>query len=380
MTAPIRVPELARWRLILGQSADDACSSAGCSLSEQELAMDAAIEWLYGRDDEDGERNIRRQGGRGSSQLTTPQWINDIHTLFPKETIERLERDAIERYAIEDIVTNPAVLAAARPNETLLRAVLRTKHLMSPDILVIARRLVQEVVRQLMEKLARDLAVAFSGVLDRRRHSAFKSAANLDFRRMLRDNLKHYDPERRRLTVEKLRFFARNQRHMKTWQVILLVDQSGSMLDSVIHSAVTAACLWGLPGIRTHLVAFDTEVVDLTQDVDDPCELLMKVQLGGGTDIQKAVAYATNVIEQPERAIVVLITDFYEGASAAMLVQRVAQLTAQRTIVLGLAALDSQAQPAYDHDMARRLVRVGAEIGAMTPGQLAGWLAEKIGR
>jgi len=380
MTTPIHVDDLARWRLILGQSADGACRSAGFSLSGQELAMDAAIDWLYGRDDEDGARNIRRHGGREGSRLTTPQWINDIHTLFPKETIERLERDAIERYAIEDIVTNPAVLAAAKPNETLLRAVLRTKHLMSPDILVIARKLVQEVVRQLMEKLSRDLAIAFSGVVDRRRHSPFKSASNLDFRRVLKDNLKHYDPDRRRLTVEKLRFFARNRRHMKTWQVILLVDQSGSMLDSVIHSAVTAACLWGLPGIRTHLVAFDTNVVDLTRDVDDPCELLMKVQLGGGTDIQAAVAYATTLIEQPERAIVVLISDFYEGASAAMLVQRVAQLTAQRTLVLGLAALDSNAQPNYDRDMARRLVRVGAEIGAMTPGQLAGWLAEKIGK
>jgi len=380
MTQPLQVNELARWRLILGNSASEAFCGAGGSLSEQELAMDVAIEWLYGRDDDGGERGIRRHGGREGSRLTTPQWINDIHSLFPKETIERLERDAIERYAIEDIVTNPAVLATAKPNETLLRAVLRTKHLMSPDILVIARKLVQEVVRQLMEKLSRDLAIAFAGVLDRRRHSAFKIARNLDFRRMLKDNLKHYDPDQRRLTVEKLRFFARNQRHMKTWQVILLVDQSGSMLDSVIHSAVTAACLWGLPGIRTHLIAFDTNVADLTKDVDDPCELLMKVQLGGGTDIQKALAYATNLIEQPERAIVVLISDFYEGASPAMLVQRVAQLTAQRSLVLGLAALDSQARPDYDRDMARRLVQAGAEIGAMTPGQLAGWLAEKIGR
>lgn len=342
--------------------------------------MDAALDWLYGREEEDGTRNIARQGGRGPSALTTPQWINDIHRLFPKETIERLERDAIERYAIDDVVTNPEVLARAEPNETLLKAVLRTKHLMAPDILVLARKLVQEVVRQLMEKLSRELALAFSGVIDRRRHSRFRIASDLDFRRVLKDNLKHYDPKTRRLTVEKLHFFARNQRHMKTWQIILLVDQSGSMLDSVIHSAVTAACLWGLPGVRTHLVAFDTNVVDLTRDVDDPCELLMKVQLGGGTDIQGAVAYAASLIEQPERAIVVLISDFFEGASEAMLEQHVAALTAQRTLVLGLAALDSDAAPAYDRDMARRLLAAGADVGAMTPGELAGWLAEKIGR
>lgn len=377
MTAAL--DELTRWRLMLGASAESALGSGGCGpLSSEALAMDAAMDWLYGRDDATGERGIRRQGGREGSQLTTPEWINDIHRLFPKETIERLERDALERYAIDDIVTNPEVLARAEPNETLLKAVLRTKHLMSPDILVMARKLIQEVVRQLMEKLSHDLAVAFAGIIDRRRSSPFKIAANLDLKRVLRDNLKHYDPDTRKLVVERLRFFARNQRQMKNWQIILLVDQSGSMLDSVIHSAVTAACLWGLPGLRTHLVAFDTNIVDLTRDVDDPVELLMRVQLGGGTDIQAAVGYAADLIEQPARAIIVLITDFYEGASETLLVQRVRALTGQRTQVLGLAALDSQAKPIYNRDMARRLVEVGAEVGAMTPGELAVWLAEKM--
>ncbi|HEY4252528.1 MAG TPA: VWA domain-containing protein [Roseomonas sp.] len=380
MTAAASLDELARWRLVLGDAAEGVCRAAGGGLSGDALAMDAALDWLYGREDEDGARNIGRQGGRGGSALTTPQWINDIHRLFPKETIERLERDAIERYAIDDVVTNPEVLARAEPNATLLKAVLRTKHFMRPEILVMARQLVQQVVRQLMEKLAREMAIAFSGVVDRRRHSRFRIASDLDFRRVLKDNLKHYDPDQRRLTVERLHFFARNRRHMKTWQIILLVDQSGSMLDSVIHSAVTAACLWGIPGVRAHLVAFDTNVVDLTSDVDDPCELLMKVQLGGGTDIQGAVAYAASLIEQPERAIVVIISDFFEGASQALLVQRVAGLTAQRTRVLGLAALDHAAEPVYDRGMAGRLAAAGAEIGAMTPGELAGWLAEKIGR
>lgn len=379
MTAPA-LDSLTRWRLVLGEAAQGPCNAAGCNLSGEALAMDAALDWLYGREDEGGSRSIARQGGRGGSALTTPEWINDIHRLFPKETIERLERDAIERYAIDDVVTNPEVLQRAEPNETLLKAVLRTKHLMSPDILLLARKLVQEVVRQLMEKLARDMSVAFSGVMDRRRHSRFRIASDLDFRRVIKDNLRHYDPETGKMTVEKLHFFARNRRHMKTWQIIMLVDQSGSMLDSVIHSAVTAACLWGLPGVRTHLVTFDTNVVDLTKDVDDPCELLMKVQLGGGTDIQGAVSYATGLIEHPDRAIIVLISDFFEGASPAMLIQRVAALTAQRTLVLGLAALDTAATPVYDVDMAQKLVAAGAEIGAMTPGELAGWLAEKIGR
>ncbi len=376
---PVRLDPATRWRLILGEAADDACRGAGCGLSGEAAAMDAALDWLYGRDDADGARNITRRGGQGASTLSTPDWINDIHRLFPKETIERLERDAIERYAIDDIVTDPGILARAEPNETLLKAVLRTKHLMSPDILVIARRLVQEVVRQLMEKLAREVTIAFSGVLDRRRRSRVASSG-LDMRRVLRDNLRHYDPQTRRIAVERLHFFARQKRNRMQWQVILLVDQSGSMASSVIHSAVTAACLWGLPGVKTHLVAFDTEIVDLTRDVDDPCELLMQVQLGGGTDIAKAVRYAADLVEQPENAVIVLISDFYEGGSEAHLVSLVAQLAAQRTKVLGLAALDGQAEPSFDRDMARRLVAAGAEIGAMTPGELAGWLADVMGR
>jgi uncharacterized protein with von Willebrand factor type A (vWA) domain len=380
MSTPPSLDTLTRWRLILGEAADGACGAAGCTLSGDALAMDASLDWLYQRGEGQDDRNLRRQGGREGSRLSTPDWINEIHRLFPKETIERLERDAIERFAIDDVVTNPEVLKRAEPNETLLRAVLRTKHLMSPDILQLARQLVAEVVRKLMEKLAKDMSVAFSGTLDRRRHTRLRSARNLDLRRTLRDNLRHYDPVTKSVTVERVHFFARTQRHLRPWQVILLVDQSGSMVSSVIHASVTAACLWKLPGIRTHLVAFDTQVVDLTHDVEDPCELLMKVQLGGGTDIQMAVGYGASLVETPERAIVVLISDFYEGASEQLLVQRVRALTSQRTLVLGLAALDADANPAYDRDMANKLVAAGAEVGAMTPGELAGWLAEKIGQ
>jgi uncharacterized protein with von Willebrand factor type A (vWA) domain len=180
--------------------------------------------------------------------------------------------------------------------------------------------------------------------------------------------------------VETAYFVARTRRHLDQWQVILLVDQSGSMAGSVIHSAVTAACLWGLPGVKTHLVAFDTAVVDLTADVDDPVELLMKVQLGGGTDIAKAVAYGAGLIEQPRRAILVLISDLYEGGSEARLVHLVRDLAEQGTKVLCLAALDEDADPAYDRDMGQRLVDAGAAVGAMTPGQLAAFVAEQVGR
>lgn len=367
---------LARWRLVLGEAAE---ASLGGSLDGTGRAMDAALSWLYGREGDLAERDIRdRQGGQGPSALTVPDWINEVHSLFPKETIERLEQDAVERYKIDEVVTRADVLSRVEPNETLLRAVLRTRHLMKPEVLAVARRIVEKVVRELMEKLSKEVRQTFSGVLDRRRRSPLKVARNFDFRRTLRENLRRYSPSERRIAIESAAFFSRTRRHTDRWQVILLVDQSGSMVSSVIHSAVTAACLWGLPGIQTHLIAFDTAVVDLTRDVTDPVELLMKVQLGGGTDIQQAVAYGAQLIDAPRRAIVVLITDFYEGAPRELLVRRVKELCEQGTKVLGLAALDPDAVPNYDRDLARRLVDVGAHVGAMTPGELAAWIAEKV--
>jgi len=374
----IRVPEpLQRWRLLLGEAAENAFGGHGACLSEDAAAADAALEWLYGRDPDRAKRN-ERGGGSEESRLTTPDWINDIHVLFPKEVIERLEQDAVERFGIDEVVTNLDVLERIEPSESLLRAVLHTKHLMNPDVLAAARRLVAEVVRRIMEKLSTEVRQAFSGTRDRRRRSNLSVARNFDFRKTLADNLHRWHPEKKRLYLERPVFISRTRRHAEAWDIILLIDQSGSMVDSVIHSAVMAACLWNLPGMRTRLVAFDTSVVDLTDDVADPVELLMKVQLGGGTDIAKAVAYAQSRIATPAKSILVLVSDFFEGGSTSELVRRVKALAESGVKVLGLAALDSNATPTYDHEMAARLVKAGAQIGAMTPGQLAGWLAEKV--
>ena len=365
-------PDLERWRLVLGEPA-----SAVGDLGPDALRRDAALNWLYGRDDDHDKRDVR--GGSGASVLTTVDWLDDIGRLFPAETVERLQRDAVERYEITDVVTDPEVLRTVEPNPALLRAVLQTKHLMNPEVLRLARRIVEAVVRDLMAKMATEVRSAFTGTRARR-PSRWKQARDFDVTRTLRANLGHYRPAERRLYIETPHFFSRTRKHVEQWQVILLVDQSGSMTDSVIHSAVTAACLWGLPGVRTHLVAFDTEVVDLTSDVDDPVELLMKVQLGGGTDIARAVRYGAALIEQPRRAIVALISDFYEGGSTELLVRTVRDLVEQGTKVLGLAALDEQASPAYDRATAQRLADVGASVGAMTPGRLAEFVAEQVSR
>ena len=360
-----------RWRLVLGEQSKGVLGEGECS------EMESALSWLYDRDEGLKQRGIRtREGGLEGSNLTTVDWVEKIHKLFPKETIERLEQDAVENFQIEDLVTNLDVLQRVEPNQTLLKAVLRTKHLMNEEVLHMARKLVRKVVQELLEQLHAEFKRAFSGALDRRSSSPVKRASNFDFQTTIRRNLKHYDGKK--LVLEKAYFHSRVKKHIDQWQVILLVDQSGSMLDSVIHAALTACCLWNLPGVKTHLCIFDTQVVDLTEQCDDPLETLMKTQLGGGTNIAKAVSYGQTLIRSPRKAVIVLITDFFEGGSPARLVREVAKLCAEGTTVLGLAALDQEATPTYDRAMAQRLVNVGAQVGAMTPGELAAWLAEKL--
>ncbi|MFE5818139.1 VWA domain-containing protein [Streptomyces sp. NPDC056479] len=375
-------PSLERWRLVLGSPAERCTGPLPASAA----ARDAALDWLYGRDEDLRRRGVRRggsadsrEGGSGPSRLTAVDWLDDIHRLFPKETVERLERDAVEQYGIHEIVTDPDVLARVEPSQTLLRAVLRTKHLMNPEVLTAARRIVETVVRQLMERLRPEVRRAFTGSRSRR-PSRLPLARDFDFRATIRANLAHYQPGERRILIQRPHFHSRTRRHLEQWQLVLLVDQSGSMAGSVIHSAVTAACLWSLPGLKTHLVAFDTEVVDLTSEVTDPVELLMGVQLGGGTDIARAVDYGAALVENPRRTIVALISDFYEGGDPYRLVRTVRALVEQGTTVLCLAALDEGADPVYDRGMAGRLAQVGAPVGAMTPGRLAEFVAEKVGR
>ncbi|MFM2431900.1 MAG: hypothetical protein RLZZ511_3113 [Cyanobacteriota bacterium] len=368
-----------RWRLILGETTENTLGG----LSPEWQDCETAIGFLYDRELQG--QNIRnrthnpdRTGSLDPSNLTVPDWINAIHQLFPKKTIERLEKDALERYQLEEMVTNPDVLQRVEPSETLLKAVLRTKHLMNQAVLAMARELVRKVVEQLMEKLARAVETPFYGSRNRRSRSYIKIAKNFDAPTTIRRNLKHYSHDRQQLVIQTPYFNSRIRRQVDRWQLIILVDESGSMLDSVIHSAVTAAIFFGIKSLKTHLCLFDTEVVDVTADCTDPVETLMKVQLGGGTDIGKALAYAQTLVENPRRTIVILITDFYEGATVDRLLSVTKQLTESGVTLLGLAALDEQANPTYDRALAQRMVNLGAEVGAMTPGELAAWVAEKV--
>lgn len=374
----LRQQRRVRWRLILGEGADEALGALPAGVCQEQ---DATLSYLYDREYGPG-RNVRGAGGGSgtldASQLTVPEWINKVHELFPRRTIERLEKDALERYGLDEMVTNPDLLSRAQPSQTLLKAVLRTKHLMNAEVLAMARRLVRQVVDQLMERLAREVQSPFVGAVDWRRRSFLKVAHNFDARTTIRRNLKDYDRETRRLYIKEPYFYTRVRRHVDRWQLIILVDESGSMLDSVIHAAVTAAIFFGLRAVRTHLCLFDTSVVDVTADCTDPVETLLKVQLGGGTDIGQALSYAASLVDTPRRTIVILITDFYEGAPVERLYAAAKGLIESGVTLLGLAALDERAEPTYDRDVAARLVALGAHVAAMTPGELAEWVAEKV--
>lgn len=363
-----------RWRLVLGAGSESLLgklpSEGGWAAREETLA------YLYDRE-LGGDRNVRRGGSLDDSQLTVPEWIDSVHELFPRKVVERIEKDALERYGLEEMVTRPEVLARAEPNEALLRAVLRTKHLMNPEVLALARELVRKVVQELLDKLAVPVRTPFLGTRLRERSFA-KVAKNFDVRTTLRRNLRHWDPERKRLLLREPFFHSRVKRHVDRWQIQIVVDQSGSMVSSVIHAAVTASIFFGLPSIRTRLVLFDTNIVDVTDHCTDPVETLMKVQLGGGTDIGQALAYAESKIENPRRTIVVLITDFEEGAPVQNLYATTKRLVESGVTLLGLAALDGQAHPRFDRVIAGRMAALGAHVGAMTPGELARFVAETI--
>jgi Mg-chelatase subunit ChlD len=367
----------ARWRLVMGAGSEQLCGGLG----KEDEERDRCLSYLYDREYGQG-RNVRgeNRGGLGESCLEIPDWINHIHELFPKKTIERLEKDAIERYQIDEMVTNPDVIARAQPNATLLKAVLRTKHLMNQDVLKAAQHLVRKVVDELMKKMAVDIRNAFQGTLDRRNRSQLKIAKNFDIETTLRRNLKNYQVDSRRIQIQTPFFYSRIRRQVDRWQLIVLLDESGSMMDSIIHSAVTASIFYSMKMMKVHLCIFDTSVVDLTDQCVDPVETLMKVQLGGGTDIGQALAYGAELVENPRRTIVVLITDFYEGAPIERLYSVARKLVESGVTCLGLAALDEQANPTYDQNVAAHLVRMGWHVAAMTPGELANWVAEKVRR
>lgn len=363
--------QLNKWRLMLGKYA-----SGQIDFNKEDIRymeMEDVLDYLYSR--EYGEESGVRQemGGSGGSLLTVSHWINEVRRLFPKETVEIMEKQALDKYGMTELLTDKEVLAKLEPNYELLQSILQLKSMMSQDVLNEARKIIQKVVDELMKKLEQNIKRSLIGRLDKTNESPVKSSHNLDMKKTIAKNLKNYDVENKRLILEKV-YFSQRIKKFNTWRVVIAVDESGSMLDSVIHSAVMAGIFAKLPMIDTKLVIFDTNVVDLSGYVEDPVEILMSVQLGGGTNIGKAVRYCETLIENPERTIFVLITDLYEGGSYGNLYAGCRGIIEAGVKMLVLTALDVNANPNYNRNAAARLAELGAHVAAMTPGQLADWV------
>jgi Mg-chelatase subunit ChlD len=244
-----------------------------------------------------------------------------------------------------------------------------------------ARQVIAKVVAELMERLERKTAEALRGAVDRSRRTSRPRAADIDWPRTIRANLRHYQHEHRSIVPERLVGFMRQQRRLVDLdEVVLCVDQSGSMMTSVVYASIFAAVMASLPVVKTKLVCFDTAIVDLTEDLADPVEVLFGVQLGGGTDINQAVAYCAEKIERPSKAHFVLITDLYEGGNAEEMLTRLARLVGMGVDVIVLLALSDQGRPAYDPNLSARAAALGAPVFACTPGQFPDLMAAALRR
>lgn len=365
--------QINRWRLILGSFAKNQISFNKESAMENGIScmdLEEVLDFLYNR--EQGE-DVRKKGGTGGSNLTAATWITRIRKLFPKETVEILERHALDNYGMTELVTDREVLERLEPNQELLKTVLQLKHLMKGDVLDTARRIVRKVAEEIAAKLNQDIRRSMLGKIDRNASSHVPSIRNLDIKKTIRKNLKHYDTENKRLMLEQVYFNSRTKKYSQ-WRVIIAVDESGSMLDSVIHSAVMAGIFAKLPMMDTRLVIFDTQVVDLSANLDDPVATLMSIQLGGGTYIAGALQYCETLIENPHKTMVVLVSDLCEGGSLHGLLGVGRGIIESGAKLICLTALDMDANPSYDRHTAQLLADLGAHVGAMTPEALGDFM------
>lgn len=366
---------LNKWRLILGKNSENYINFSG-SYSEHITyeTMEEVLDYLYGM--EYGEE-LMRGGGQEAPQLYVAKWINQVREIFPKKTVEVLEKQALEHFELTELLTDKTVLEKMEPNMDLLKTILQFKHLMKNDVIMEAKKIIQKIVEELIQKIQTDIRKSLLGKLNRQMPSHVKSMRNLDIKRTIQRNLKYYDVENQRIVLKDVYFNSRIKRFHK-WNIIIAVDESGSMLDSVIYSAVMAGIFAKLPMIDTKLIIFDTEVVDLSGYVDDPVEVLMGMQLGGGTNIGKALTYCENLCNNPHETIFVTVTDLFEGGSTKKLLQICGDIISSGSKMIFLTALDRDANPVYDRDIGQKLANMGAFVGAMTPEQLGDYIGKMI--
>ncbi|MEV0245328.1 VWA domain-containing protein [Nocardia sp. NPDC050712] len=361
-----------RWRLVLGAAAE---AEAGGLADADDLAMDQALGSLYNAGDAEG----KRAGGLGGSAPRVARWLGDIRRYFPSTVVEVLQRDAVDRLELTQLLLEPELLEAVQPDVHLVGTLLGLNSVLPETTRATARVVVHQVVRAIEQRIAAHTRAAVSGALNRAARTTRPKPRDIDWDKTIRKNLAHYLPEQRTVVPERLVGYGRTAQAVRR-DVVLAIDQSGSMAASVVYASVFGAVLASMRALRTSLVAFDTEVVDLTEHLTDPVDVLFGTQLGGGTDINQALAYCQSLITRPAETLFVLISDLYEGGIRAEMLRRIHAMRESGVQVLVLLALSDDGAPAFDHDNAAALAALGVPAFACTPDAFPELLAVAIDR
>lgn len=369
--------KLTRWRLILGADSEEKLQSYGSGeslLLDDNVLMDQALAAIYdetsGFSGPDGGYGAGKGAGLGSSSPRLSKWLGDVRKLFPADVVSIIQSDAIERKGLKQLLFEPELLSQVKPDIQMVATLMSLKGKIPEKTKDTARILVKAVVDDIVKRLSQDLRRAVTGALNRRQHSPLPSATGLDWNTTIRKNLKNYDYERKLLIPEKVYFFDRARRS-KEWTVIMDIDQSGSMSDSVIYASVIGSIFASMPALDTKVIAFDTEVVDLSEQcADDPVDMLFGIQLGGGTDINKSIAYCEEFIGEPKKTLFILISDLYEGGNRTQMLQRLVAMHEAGVKTICLLALSDQGVPSYDEDIAKKLSRYGIPCFGCSPEKL----------
>lgn len=362
----LRGDYLKRWRLILGGDASD---GTGISLSVEEQRLDRSLQAVYDSD---------RRGGLGSSAPKVSRWLGDIREFFPQTVVQVIQRDAIKRLHLDSLLTEKEMLATVVPDVHLVATLMSLSHAIPEKNKEMARQVVRKVVDELLRKLSAPTQQAITGALNRSSRRRNPRYNEIDWETTIVKNLKNYQPQYKTIIPEIRIGYGRKRKALK--DIILCLDQSGSMGTSVIYSGIFGSVLASLPAVNTRMVVFDTAVVDLTDDLQDPVDLLFGVQLGGGTDIARALTYCQGIITRPQDTVLVLVTDLYEGGNEQEMRKRFASIVASGVQLIVLPALNDDGAPSYDKSHAEFLATLGIPTFACTPDKFPELMAAALSK
>ena len=355
-----------RWRMILGKLSEPEGESS-ILLDEELQGMDDVMEALY---------DSEREGGLGYSSPNINRWLGDIRKYFPSDVVEVVQKDALERLDLQLLLSEPEFVEMLEPNVDLVATILLLNKVLPVQTRETARLIVQKLVKQIEKRLREPMREAVSGAINRARKNRNPKLQEIDWNRTILKNLKHYQPELKTIIPEQLVGFSKKKGQLR--HLHLLIDQSGSMASSVVYAGILGSILASLPSIETRLAAFDTNVVDLTEHLVDPVDLLFGTQLGGGTDIGQALQYAQQHISSPSDTILFLLSDLFEGGNTLRMLQTIAEIKASGVTIIALLALNDKGAPSYDNTIAGKLAQMDIPAFACTPNQFPQLLAAAI--